>query len=145
MNWGNRLLMVFIVFALGMGYLVYRSTHTSFDLVETDYYGTELRYQQEIDASKNANALSKPVSIDQDAGGITIRFPEEMRNKKLEGSILFYCAYNRKSDRTFPVQTDSEGKQIIPSNLLHSGHFFVKINWAEENNKYYMEKKLSVL
>jgi hypothetical protein len=137
--------MVFIVFALGMGYLVYRSTRTDFDLVETDYYGTELRYQQEIDASKKAHALSEPVSMAQGPQGVTIQFPKDMRNKKLAGTILFYCAYDRKADRTFPVQADSEGIQLIPAKLLPSGNFFVKINWTEENNKYYMEQELSVL
>lgn len=145
MNWGNRLLMVFIVFGLGMGYLVYRSTNTDFDLVETDYYGTELRYQQEIDASKNANALSEPVSMEQGPQGVTIQFPKDMRNKKLEGTVLFYCAYDRKSDRTFKVQADSAGIQMIPAKLLPPGHYFVKINWKEENNKYYMEQQLSIL
>lgn len=145
MNWGNRLLVVFIVFGLGMGYLVYRTTTTDFDLVETDYYATELRYQQEIDASKKAHELSQPVSIEQGASGIFVQFPEEMKNKKLEGTIHFYCAYDRKSDRTFQVNPDSSGSQLIPAERLLSGHFFVKINWKEGDTKYYMEKQLSVL
>ena len=145
MNWGNRLLLVFIVFGLGMGYLAYRSTTTNFDLVETDYYATELRYQQEIDASKRAGALSQPVNIEQAASGVMIQFPAEMKNKKLEGTILFYCAYDRKSDRSFPVQPDTAGSQLIPAEKLPSGHFFVKINWKEGETKYYMEKQISVL
>ncbi|MBL0233368.1 MAG: FixH family protein [Chitinophagaceae bacterium] len=145
MNWGNRLLLVFIVFGLGMGYLVYRTSTTDFDMVESDYYATELRYQQEIDASKNAQSLSTPVNLEQNEKGVIVHFPDEMKNKKLEGTILFYCAYDRKSDRQFQIQPDSDGKQLIPATELPSGHFFVKINWKDADTKYYMEKQLSVL
>lgn len=145
MNWGNRLLVVFIVFGLGMGYLVYRTTTTDFDLVETDYYASELRYQQEIDASNNAKALSSQVSIEREAEGIRISLPEEMKNKKLEGTILFYCAYDRKSDRRFQLQPDQEGRQLIPIGQIPPGNFYVKINWTESNTKYYTEKPFSVL
>ena len=42
MNWGNRLVIVFLVFGAGMGFLVYRSIKTNYELVETDYYKHEL-------------------------------------------------------------------------------------------------------
>jgi hypothetical protein len=145
MNWGNRLLLVFIVFALGMGYLVYRSMHTNFDLVETDYYATELRYQQEIDGTKRAQALSQPVSLSQETTGILVSFPEEMKNKKLEGTIWFYCSYDRKIDRTFKLEVDSNGTQLIPLTDLPLGNYSVKINWKDQQTSYYSEKQLSVL
>lgn len=65
MNWGNRLVIVFLVFGAGMGYLVYRSMNTDFELVESDYYKQELRYQNVIDEHNSANALSASVNIEQ--------------------------------------------------------------------------------
>ena len=38
MNWGNKLMLVFIVFALLIGTLVYKSINTKYDLVSKDYY-----------------------------------------------------------------------------------------------------------
>jgi hypothetical protein len=57
MNWGNKLVVVFIAFALFMGYMVYRALSTKYDLVSKDYYKDELRYQERIDGVKNAVAL----------------------------------------------------------------------------------------
>ncbi|OYZ47929.1 MAG: hypothetical protein B7Y19_07425, partial [Sphingobacteriales bacterium 24-40-4] len=57
MNWGNKLVVVFVAFALFMGYMVYRALSTKYDLVSKDYYKDELRYQERIDGVKNAVAL----------------------------------------------------------------------------------------
>ena len=46
MNWGNKLLVAFIVFGLGMGYLAYRSMNTNFELVENDYYKQDGRWNR---------------------------------------------------------------------------------------------------
>jgi hypothetical protein len=145
MNWGNRLLVVFLVFAAGMGYLFYRSVNTNYDLVENDYYTTELRYQQVIDDTKRADSLSQQVTISQEPQGILINMPKEMKSKKLEGSIWFYCAYDRKYDRKFKLDIDGIGSQLIPSLGLIPGKYSVKISWKDQQTGYYTEKNLSVL
>ena len=58
MNWGNKLLLTFLVFGGLMAYLVYRSLNTNFELVEKDYYKNELKYQQVIDGSKRISDLN---------------------------------------------------------------------------------------
>jgi hypothetical protein len=145
MNWGNRLLLVFIVFAGGMGFLVYKCLNTNYDLVETDYYATELRYQQVIDDSKRATELSTPVELTQESEVIRLQFPGEMKNKKLEGSIWFYCAYDRRNDRKMRVAADATGVQYISSQDLHPGHYSVRINWKDANSSYYTEKELKIM
>ena len=145
MNWGNKLLVTFIVFGLGIGYLVYRSMNTNYELVEKDYYKNELRYQQVIDASNRTNELSSGVQLIQSVEGITLQLPEEMKNKALSGQILFYCAYDQKKDKTFSLQTDTGAKQVLPLTSIEPGTYTVKINWVCEGKSYYSEKNFSVL
>ena len=58
MNWGYKILLVFAVFVAGILFLVYKSSNQKMDLVTTDYYEKELKYQQKIDAmDKVANCL----------------------------------------------------------------------------------------
>ena len=78
MNWGNKLLLTFLVFAAGMGFLVYRSVTTNFELVEKDYYKEELRFQQQIDGTREANNLSSAVTLLQNETGIHLQLPAEM-------------------------------------------------------------------
>ena len=56
MNWGNKLLITFLVFGAGISFLVYRSMHTNFELVEKDYYKSELRYQEIIDGTNHVQS-----------------------------------------------------------------------------------------
>ena len=145
MNWGNKLLVTFIVFGLGMFYLVYRSMRTNYDLVEKDYYKNELRYQQVIDATARTNGLTAPVSMEQTSEGVQLQLPPEMKNKTVTGDIWFYCAYDAARDRKLPLQTDTGARQLIPLTAVKPGNYTVKINWTESGKSYYAEKTMTIL
>lgn len=143
MNWGNKLLATFLVFGAGMTFLVYRSVKTNYELVDKEYYKNELTYQQVIDGTNRANALSA-VTIQQDKEGITLQLPVEMKNKTLSGTVHFYCAYDEKKDKTAALNTTAEGTQTFSNTTVLPGEYTVKISWTCEGNSYYAEKSLSI-
>jgi hypothetical protein len=145
MNWGNKLLFTFIVFAAGMFYLVYRSMHTTYELVEKDYYKTELRYQQVIDGTNHANELSTAVTLDQKSGMINLTLPAEMKNKNISGNIWFYCAYDEKRDKKYKLQLNADAMQTFGLAAIMPGNYTVKITWNNEDKTYFAEKKITVL
>ncbi len=145
MNWGNKLLLVIIVFVSGMSYLVYRSTQTNYELVENDYYKQELRYQEVIDGGNAANALSSSIQLQQTGEGIHLSLPEEMKNKSVTGNVWFYCAYNSAKDKKFSLQTNAEGIQSFPLRSVGAGNYTVRISWKENGKNYYAEQKMEIL
>ena len=145
MTWRNKLLLTFIVFGTSMMYLVYRSVNTNYELVEKDYYKSELRYQQIIDGSNRANQLQSSVKIEQTSTGIILELPQEMKEKNISGDILFYCAYDQKKDKKFLLQTDSKGIQVFQPSSISPGSYTVKITWSSEGKNYFSEKNLTVL
>ena len=144
MNWGNRLLITFIIFGAGILYLVYRSMNTNFELVEKDYYKSELHYQQVIDGSNRADALHSSVKLEQRENYILLQLPEEMKNKEITGDVLFYCSYDEKKDKKFILKVDNEGTQVFQKGAITPGNYTVKINWSIDSNNYYTEKTLTV-
>jgi FixH len=144
MNWGYKLFFTFIVFAVMMSYLVYRAFHTDFQLVEKEYYKSELRYQEVIDGANRVNLLSSGISINQDKEGISLQLPEEMKNKQVEGNIWFYCAYNAAKDKKLDLKPDVNGRQVIPPGALMPGGYTVKVQWKQEAKDYYSEKNFVV-
>lgn len=118
MNWGNKLLVTFIVFGAGMSYLAYRSLNTNFELVEKDYYSQELKYQQVIDGGSRANALSSPVKIEQKRSGIILQLPAEMVNKQITGNVWFYCAYDQQKDKKFELKLTNECNQVFNTECI---------------------------
>ena len=144
MSWGNRLLLVFVAFTALMSYMTYRCVNTPVELVASEYYRDELAYQQVIDGTKNANALSRKVSISQEAGKIVIEFPPEMVNSHLGGSILFYNAANLSRDRNIKLNIETGGKMEFDAKLLGPGQFTVKITWNTNKTDYYSEQEIMV-
>jgi hypothetical protein len=145
MSWGNKLLLVFIAFTGLMSYMTYRCVTTPVELVASEYYRDELIYQNVIDGTKNANALSRKVIIHQDAGKIWIEFPPEMIKSRLTGNILFYNAANLSRDRNVKLNVQSGGKMELDASLLGSGQFTVKITWNTNNTNYYSELNIMVV
>ncbi|HVZ97757.1 MAG TPA: FixH family protein [Chitinophagaceae bacterium] len=145
MSWGYRLLIVYLLFTGWMGYLVYRSTHVNYELVQDDYYKTELKYQQVIDASKNTSKLSGPVSLNEANGHIDIRFPKEMKNADVKGTAWFYCAYDATKDRHIDLKINRDASQQINIKDFVPGHYVVKFNWTSNDKAYYSELPFTIL
>ena len=144
MNWGNKLLLVFLVFAAGMFYLVYRSMHVNYQLVSKEYYKDELRYQDVIDGTNRANALSSKIQISQNDELIFVQLPNEMKNEKITGEIWFYCAADEKKDRHISMKLNKEAAQQLTKKSFLPGSYIVKFNWNSGNQHYYSEQPLTI-
>ncbi|MET0465012.1 MAG: FixH family protein [Chitinophagaceae bacterium] len=144
MSWGNRLLITFIIFGSGMIYLVYRCMNTEFELVEKDYYKNELAYQEVIDAAKRSGELNSSVKLTRTGEELRLQFPAEMKDKKVEGEVWFYCAYDSKKDKKILLQTDAAGIQLIPVSLLLRGTYLAKVSWNDGKESYYQEITLTI-
>lgn len=143
MSWGYKLMIVFIVFATAMGYMVYRCYGTNFELVEKEYYKSELKYQDVIDGSNNVNSLRSGPGLKQVGNEITLQMPDEMKDSDLLGSVLFYCPNNSKNDKRFALAPDKSAGQSF--DRIMPGRYVVKIEWTLNGKKYYSEKDLTVL
>jgi nitrogen fixation protein FixH len=144
MNWGYKLVAVFVVFAGMMGFMVYRCFNTNTDLVEKEYYKSELRYQEVIDGRDNANKLSAAPQLTQSGSDIILQMPEEMKNASVSGAVLFYCAYDATKDRKLPLAIDKNGVQSF-SSKVKPGRYIVKIDWNKDGRNYYAEKNITIL
>jgi hypothetical protein len=145
MNWGNRLLITFIVFGAGIFYLVFRSMNTNFELVEKDYYKSELRYQDVIDGSNRANALNSAVKLEQTSEGLVLQLPDEMKDQAISGTVLFYCAYDANQDRKFALKTNTKGAQSFEKGQITPGSYTMKIDWNTNGKNYYTEKTITII
>jgi hypothetical protein len=143
MNWGNKLVVVFVVFGAFIGYLVYSAINTKYDLVSKDYYKDELRYQDKIDRQNNAAKISE-IKIEQDADAIIIHLPQEQKGFTISGDVYFYCITDEQKDYHTALQVDSTNRQIVMKKSLQKGAYDVKINWQLGKEAYYFEKKLMI-
>ena len=143
MNWGHKIIVVFVVFVVGMLFLAYKSSTQNIELVTEDYYAKELVYQQKIDESKRTASLSSPVEIKLINHVLTIRFPKDFVTKEITGDATLYCPSDEKKDmlQHFTV-TDSAVTIAVPDN--YHGLNYVKLNWEVDGENYYYEQKIVI-
>jgi len=138
MHWGAKIaisLAVFITFILVLGFLM---INANTEKAETDYYEKDLRYEQEIQALRNAQNLSEKVIFEVTEGKLLIRYPKEIEN--YEGKVLLLRPDDSRKDKTEPMRLDSEKKQIIDLSTLQKGLWKVQVSWKMQNKPYQTEK-----
>ncbi|CAN5901190.1 hypothetical protein BH11BAC4_BH11BAC4_21220 [soil metagenome] len=143
MNWGYKILTVYIIFLAGMIFMVFKSSVQNQDLVTSDYYEQELKYQQRIDEATRANSLSADVKYELNEKGITLFFPVEMNKKKLTAHVLLYCAADKNRDKQQDLSTENAQMNFtIPAG--NKGAHKLKINWTANATNYYNELKIMI-
>ncbi|MEL4454574.1 FixH family protein [Lutimonas vermicola] len=138
LNWPTGIfiaILSFMVFILSFVYKSIAMDEYQHELVSEDYYGDELRYQEEIDKLNNAKHLNQDIELRNTKNGVTISFPKDIDPSSISGSIYFQRLSNEKLDFTEEIKlTDHE--QLISVDKLVSGKWIVKIDWMAGKNSY---------
>lgn len=143
MNWGHKIIMVYVVFVAGMSLLAYKSSKQNIELVTEDYYAKELVYQQKIDAVKRTSLLSDTVIIKVNQHELIIQFPNDFTTQKLTGNASLYCPSDETKDKQQPFTITNQMVHFsIPDN--YHGLHYLKVNWTAAGVHYYYEKKIII-
>jgi hypothetical protein len=141
MNWGKSIVIVYVIFVLGMGYLVYRSTQETFEVVDLDYYQREKEFTTQLEAENNANAHGMIPKIEHSKVFHGIVIPVK-RNQPFSGGIFAYCPTAKKLDTKIAIKSiESVKDSIIKVDLsvLNPAVYILKVSWMINQDKYYSE------
>ena len=143
MNWGYKILIVYAVFVVGILFLVFKSSSQKMDLVTTDYYEKELKYQQKIDETNRVNALLSPVTCEIKNNELVINFPKDFSGKNLTGEATLYCPSDEDNDATQKFNiVDAPLIVRIPS--IKKNAYELHLTWQSGELNYYFEKKIFI-
>lgn len=141
MNWGYRIMIVYLLFVVGIVVLVLKSSNQKIDLVTPDYYAKELKHQDKIDAISRTKALSSKVKFEIANNTLIITLPAEFNSKDLSGEVLLYCPADNNKDikKTFTTSNSTTSVEL-PSGI--KGAYDFQLSWRLESREYYFEEKL---
>ena len=142
-NWGTGIviaIIAFIGFILFLVTLMLSDENLDHELVTDDYYKKELVYQKEIDAEKNAQALTENITVSKTDEGILIVFPKNFDYSKIEGKVNLYRPSNKNLDFETPINLSSH-QLLIPKNNLVEGRWDVSVNWKYDGVSYLYKDK----
>jgi hypothetical protein len=143
MNWGYKIVFVYAIFVAGIVLMVVKSSSQNVDLVRPDYYEEELRYQETIDATQRANALSTKLQLKVVNDTLQVGFPDEMKVSGVYAKVWLYCIADVKKDvnKSFSVEN---GWLRLPLPAVNKGLHDVKVSWTLNGLNYYFEQKLFI-
>ncbi|NCI45683.1 FixH family protein [Sediminibacterium soli] len=142
MNWGYRLTLVFIGFTAMIGTLVYKATHTKYELVSKDYYSEELRYQEKIDGSNNATEAGALLLQQQD-NTLTVSVPENLRATADSANAWFYCKTDASKDKKIKL-VFAEGNAVVNTSGFAADTYELRLQFTIGSKPYYYTKFLTI-
>lgn len=143
MNWGHKIALVYLTFVAGISFLVYKTSQVRSDLVTTDYYAQELKYQDKLDESKRAAALSESLHVTLKEGAVLIKFPKDFMGKSKTGSLLLYCPSDQNKDISKDINTISD-EISVPLTIKNKVWYDVQVNYKVDGLAYYFEQKIQL-
>ncbi len=134
---------LYIGFVLLMLTMVFMAYQHDVPLVSDDYYEKELKFQDDIDELKNAQALKNPISVEYNVNQklVTINFPRE-NTGRITGNIQFMRPSDPKQDSNFEINLNDRHAQEISTVAMSKGLWKFKILWENGGKKYLEEQDL---
>jgi hypothetical protein len=140
-NWGHKILIVYLVFVGGILLLVFKSSQQKFDLVQKDYYGAELKYQEVINATKRASELGIDLGLVVRGSFLHITLPPIFQQSETKGEVHLYCIADEKGDLKKKFKSNN-GEFDLELLATMKGNYTLKLTVQNRGVDYYFEKKI---
>lgn len=140
-NWGHKIIFIYAVFVVGILCMVYQSSKQKFDLVETDYYAAELKYQDVIDASARAKAIGGDLVVKYEMDSIKLILPDVFNGVSIKGKVHLYYAADQQQDVSVDFET-LHAFVAFKAGHQKKGNYTVKLDLIKSGVKYYYEQKI---
>jgi len=144
MSWGNRVILILVLFVAGIMTMVYISMQQTNEVIDSNYYEKELAYQKIIDASQNLLNLPDTVAILQNEKDLVIEFPAEAVTDMESGKIELMRLSSSKSDKDFDIGNINNNIYHIPLATLQKGWYKMRMDWKSAGTLYYHEQNINI-
>jgi len=141
LNWGHKILVVYLIFVGGILFLAIKSSQQKFDLVQQDYYDAELKYQEVINATRHASELGADLGVLVRGSYLHITLPPTFQKSETQGEAHLYCIADEKGDMTKQIKSNN-GELVLELLTRMKGNYTLKLTIQNKGVDYYFEKKI---
>lgn len=137
MNWGNKIVIVFVSFVILIITMVVISMKQDIYMVEEDYYKEEIAYEGKMNEIRNGQEWPGRVFVKQEGSVLALGFEGA---EKVEGNVHFFRASNANLDFLIPIAEEVN----IPVEKFKVGSWKVSFRWEAEGKKYFKEEQIFI-
>jgi hypothetical protein len=144
--WPWAIIAWFVVFTAAMAAWITVALRQNLDLVRTDYYEEEIRFQRQLDRLNRTALVRHEVAVGFDAAtrAVTVRLPAAHLSPPPTGTVQFYRPSDAALDLEVPLVIDESGLQRISSDRLRGGLWKIRVQWSAVGQEYFFEQSMVV-
>ena len=138
MSWGIKITILYLGFVGIILTLVFTCLGHKTELEFTDYYARELKFQDQINATANANQLEAPIDYVIRDRSVQIILPKQLMGDTISGTVHFLRPSDASKDKTIKLEPDEDGSQMIDPGFI-KGVYKMRISFVNLGKNYYKE------
>jgi nitrogen fixation protein FixH len=129
--WPYAIVLYFVVFIAAIVAWITFAVRNEHELVRSDYYEQEIKFQKDIDGQSRAAGVNIDVSYDSTQQSVTISLPAQADS----GSIYFYRPSDAKADREIALALKG-GSQKVDVRDFKDGLWKIRVTWMQAGAEY---------
>src|SRR6266567_3920664 len=144
--WPWGIILAFVLFIAGTVSLVVLACSQKMDLVSSDYYEQEIKFQNQLDQLGRGRALNSDAFVIYEPAtqSIRIALPIAHIRDGVAGSIQLYRPSAAGLDRQIKLDPDPTGSQRVAANMLLPGLWKVRVCWTSGEKEYRIDQSVVI-
>ena len=143
LNWGNGLLLFFIVFFVWVFSFVFFAMRQNTDLVADDYYQKGAKYSDQIEINRRSIPYQDSLQINITDSQVQIVPSKGMSYSVDSVEVYFFKSSDKTKDIRFYF-SKADVPLLIEKNRLVHGRYQVFVTWNYREEKYSIKKVVDI-
>jgi len=142
--WPYAIIATFVIFISGTIGLIVMASTQKVDLVSSNYYEQEIKYQTRMDDLDRTKPLGATTTYDDAGKRIVILLPAGHAGKNVTGTIQLYRPAASGLDQQFKLEPNASGVQTLDAANLQNGLWKIRVAWNVAGQDYFLDQKLVI-
>ena len=143
--WPAAIIAYFSIVLCGVVFLVMHALKNNVELVRTDYYEQEVKYQDQIDRIKRTEPFMSEINVAYLEQRLEVKLPlTHAASEDFSGVLWIYRPSNAGLDQKLELKNEQK-ESLFSLNLdLEPGFWRIKADWKAGGEEYFFEESLVV-
>jgi hypothetical protein len=143
LNWGNSLIIFFLIFFIWVFSFVFFAMRQNNDLVADDYYQLGAKYSDQISINQRSVAYRDSIEISTAGNNIQLFICKSLVTTGDSIKVYFFRSSDKAKDLRFSFSKPNSPLLIGKTGLLH-GRYQVFISWNDKGEKFMVNKTVDI-
>ena len=143
LNWGNGLIIFFLIFFIWVFSFVFFAMRQNNDLVSDDYYQKGAKYTDQININQRSLAYQDSIQISTTGNQVQIALSKGLVKSTDTIQVYFFRSSDKTKDRRLRFKA-AESPFLIDSKQLIHGRYQVYLSWSLKNENYSITKIVDI-